>query len=268
MSFDSLEQSQASGEPFELYLFQTTGQSFFLTSSDEEITYLGETYEPQTLRRDEMQETAEVDSGEIKVYIPTSHPLAELFIPGLPPAPVQLTIFAGHFGDSDILAIYGGSVASSAFDDECQLIIRSDKYLLNRKIPKQLYQGLCNHIFGDRGCGIDLALFTYVGVVASIDPTGTVITVAAFSSISPAGRLKGGYLAKGNTAARAILAHSGTSVTLMSPIAGLAVGDEVRGIAGCAHTYPACASYNNVPNFLGFDLIPSINPFVETTSLS
>lgn len=266
MSFDSLEKSQAAGQPWEIYLFQTTGQSFLLTSCDQAIVYLGQTYVPTTLRRDQMEETSEVDSGEIKVYVPTSHPLAQLFIPGLPPAPVQLTIYAGHFGDSEVLAIYGGAVASSSFTDECELVCRSDKYVLHRKIPKELYQGLCNHIFGDTGCGINLALFTYAGVVGTIDSTGTVLTVAAFASI-PAGQLKAGYLRVGNVV-RAILTHAGSTIRLMSPIAGLAVGEACTGIAGCAHTYPACQGYNNVPNFLGFDLIPSINPFDGTTSLA
>lgn len=266
MSFDSLEQSQASGQPWEAYLFQTTGQSFALTSCDEAISYLGQTFEPTTLRRDQMEESAEVDSGEIKIYIPASHPLAQLFIPGLPPAPVQLTIYAGHFGDSEVLALYGGAIASAAFTDECELTCRSDKYLLNRKIPKELYQGLCNHIFGDAGCGINLALFTYAGAVDAIDSTGTVLTINAFSSV-PAGQLKGGYFRTGNVV-RAILGHAGSAVRLMSPISGLAIGAACTGIAGCAHTYPACQGYNNVPNFLGFDLIPSINPFDQSTSLA
>lgn len=213
-----------------------------------------------------MQETAEVDSGEIKLYIPNSHPLAQLFIPGLPPSKVQLTAYAGHYGDSEVIAFYSGSVASGSFTDECELICRSDKYLLNRKIPKELYQGLCNHIFGDAGCGINLALFTYAGTVGSVDSTGTVITVAAFAGV-PSGQLKGGYFRYGN-AVRAILVHSGSSITLMSPIAGLVPGGVCSAVAGCAHTYPACQGYDNVPNFLGFDLIPLINPFDGTTSLS
>jgi hypothetical protein len=265
MSFDSIEKAQASGEPWEIFRFETTGATFLLTSADVAITYLGQTYEPTTLRRDEMEETAEVDSGQIKVYVPSAHPLAQLFIPGLPPSPVQLTIFAGHFGDSDVVAFFGGSVASSLFTDECELTCRSDKYILNRKIPKELYQGLCNHVFGDAGCGIDLALFTYAGVVSAIDATGTLITVTGFGSLPKS--LRSGWFAQGN-AVRAILDHTGSTVRLMSPISGLTVGAACSGVAGCAHTYPACSGYNNVPNFAGFDLIPLINPFDGTTSLA
>jgi hypothetical protein len=266
MSFDSLEQSQASGQPWEIYQFNTEGQSFFLTSADQPITYLGQTYEPTTIRREEMEETAEVDSGQVNVYLPTSHPLAQLFIPGLPPSPVQLTIFAGHYSDADVLAFFIGSVYSGSFTDECQLICRSDKYLLTRKIPKQVYQSLCNHIFGDRGCGVNLAALTYAGVVDAIDSTGNSITVDAFASI-PAGQLKGGYFRVGNSV-RAILAHAGAVIQLMSGISGLTIGAACSGVSGCAHTYPACQGYDNVQNFLGWDLIPTINPFDGTTSLS
>lgn len=265
MSFDSLEKSQASGQPWEIFRFVTTGQSFLITSADVPISYLDQTYVPTTLRRDQMEETPEVDSGQMKIYIPGAHPLAQLFLPGLPPAPVQLTAFAGHFGDSEVLAFYSGSVASTLFTDECELTCRSDKYALNRKIPKQLYQGLCNHIFGDAGCGIDLALFTYAGAVSVIDPTGTLITVPGFASTPQS--LKGGYFIQGNSV-RAILNHTGATIRLMSGIPNLTVGAACKAVAGCAHTYPACAGYNNTPNFLGFDLVPIINPFDGTTSLS
>jgi hypothetical protein len=265
MSFDSLEKSQASGIPWEIYRFETTGAVFLLTSADVAIEYLGDTYISTTLRREEMEETAEVDSGMIKVYIPSAHPLAQLFLPGLPPAPVQLTAFAGHFGDTEVVTFYVGSVASSLFTDECELTCRSDKYILNRKIPKELYQGLCNHVFGDPGCGINLALHTYAGAVSAIDSTGTLITVPAFGSIPDS--LKSGYFILGNTV-RAILAHTGDTIRLMSGIANLTVGAACSAVAGCAHTYPACSGYNNTPNFLGFDLVPLINPFDGSTSLS
>lgn len=265
MSFDSLEQSQASGKPWEIFRFETTGESFLLTSADVPIVYLGQTYISMTLRRDEMEETSEVDSGQMKIYVPSAHPLAQLFLPGLPPAPVQLTAFAGHFGDTDVVAFYVGSVASALFTDECELTCRSDKYILNRKIPRELYQALCNHVFGDPGCGIDLALYTYGGTVSAIDTTGTLITVPAFASTSKS--LKAGYFIQGN-AVRAILDHTGATIRLMSAIPNLTVGAACSAVAGCAHTYPACVAYNNVANFAGFDLIPLINPFDGTTSLS
>jgi hypothetical protein len=121
-----------------------------------------------------------------------------------------------------------------------------------------LFQAGCAHVFGDPGCGFDLTSVTFAGTVASIDATGTVVEVTSFASVSPL--MKGGYLKRGLDV-RMIVEQSGASVTLITPIAGLQVGDSVTGVQGCGHTYSACSHYNNVPNFLGFDMIPSQNPF-------
>ena len=64
-----------------------------------------------------------------------------------------------------------------------------------------------------------------------------------------------------------IVANTGTSITLLSPIADLDVGDAVLGIAGCQLTFAACDAYKNTFNFLGFDLIPEINPFDGSASI-
>jgi uncharacterized phage protein (TIGR02218 family) len=258
MSFDSIEKSQATGEPWEIYLFQTSGKSFLLTSADEEVVYLGQHYTPTTIHRTDMEHTNEVISGQIKVYVPVSHPLAELFIPYLPPSPMQLTIFGGHFGDANVVTLFSGNVASSLFKDECELTCNSDIYLLQRHIPKKLYQSPCAHVFGDAGCTVDLALFTTHGTISAVSADGTQVTVAAFAGLTHP--LKGGYFQRGNDF-RMVVDHTGSVITLLSAISNLRVGDAVSGVSGCMHTYAACQSYNNVANFLGFDLIPQTNPF-------
>ena len=179
ISFDSLEKSQASGQPWEIFRFVTTGQAFsHIGRRADRVPRTNLRPDDAPARRDGRDRGSRL--GADQTLLPSSHPLAS-FIPGLPPAPVQLTAFVGHFGDTDVLAFFGGSVYSGSFTDECELTCRSDKYLLNRKIPKEIYQGLCNHIFGDAGCGIDLALFTYSGAVSAIDATGTLITVPGFA---------------------------------------------------------------------------------------
>jgi uncharacterized phage protein (TIGR02218 family) len=258
MSYDSIEQSGSGAQPWEIYLFQTTGKSFLLTSSDEPIVYLGQEYDPTTISRTELDHTNDVISGQIKITIPPSHPLAAEFIPYLPPTPMEITIFGGHFGDSDVVVLFTGNVASSLFTDQCELTCNSDLYRLQRQIPKKLYQAPCAHVFGDTGCGINLALFTTAGTIASVDVTGTVLHVSAFNGLAHS--LRGGYLVRGQDV-RMIVDHTGDQVTLLTGIGDLEVDQAVSGVAGCQHTYPACQSYNNVPQFFGFDLMPATNPF-------
>ena len=51
MSFDAKEKSGYGAQPYELYLFQSTGLSFALTSAENAITYLGQVYGPATITR-------------------------------------------------------------------------------------------------------------------------------------------------------------------------------------------------------------------------
>ena len=260
MSYDTIEKSTAASQAYELYKFVTAGQTFFLTSADEPINYLGATYQPTTIHRTELEQSNEVSSGEVKVYVPPGHPIAQLLIPYLTPSPMSLIIFGGHYGDAEVLMLFSGDVSSAAIEKECEIVVYSDQYLLQRKIPKQGYQAPCVHVFGDAGCTMNLDDFTASGIVAGISTDGLTITVAAFSGLTHG--LAGGYFRRGNDV-RMIVSHAGPQIVLLSPISGLHVGDPCKGVAGCQLTYAACQSYNNVAHFLGFDLIPITNPFTQ-----
>jgi uncharacterized phage protein (TIGR02218 family) len=264
MSYDALEQIGAGAQPYELYLFQGTGISFGLTSADKPITYLGNTFVPSTISRSESEQSNEVVSGQMKIFIQKDHPLAQLFLPYLPSSPIAITVYASHYSDTETVVLFTGTVASARFTDQCELTCNSDQYLLQRKIPVQLYQSPCSHIFGDAGCTVNLIDHTYPGTIATIDSTGSVLTVTGFGALPDS--LTGGYLRFGDEV-RMVVAHTGTSVTLLSAIPDLDVGDSVLGIAGCQLTFAACSAYKNTFNFLGFDLIPEINPFDGSASI-
>jgi uncharacterized phage protein (TIGR02218 family) len=264
VSFNALEQQLAGAMPYELYLFQGTGIFFALTNADKEITYLGNTYLPTTITRTESEQSNEVVSGQCKVYLPYAHPLSQLLVPYLPVSPVALTIFGSHYTDPETVVLFTGTVASGRYTDQCELLCNSAQYLLQRKIPRQLYQSPCGHVFGDAGCTIDLAAHTYAGTINTIDSTGTILNITGFSALPDS--LTGGYLRVGNVV-RMIVSNSGANVTLLSAIAGLQVGATVLGVAGCQLTFAACQAYKNSFNFLGFDLIPEINPFDGSASV-
>jgi len=264
MSFDALEKSGYGAQPYELYLFQTTGLSFALTSAENPITYLGQIYTPTTITRTEAEHSNEVVSGQIKVYIPKDHALAQLCIPYLPSAPIAVTVYGSHYSDTETVVLFTGAIASARFTDQCELTCNSATYLLQRKIPQQLYQSPCSHIFGDAGCGSDLTTHTFSGTITAIDSTGTVLTIPAFASLPDS--LKAGYLKRGSDF-RMVVDHSGSTVTLISPIPGLAAGAVVAGTAGCALNFSTCAHYGRTSSFLGFDLIPTVNPFDGSASI-
>lgn len=240
MSFDAKEKSAFAAEPYELYLFQSTGISFALTSADGPLSYLGQNYVPTTITRTEAEQSNEVVSGQIKIFIPKDHPLAALLIPYLPSAPIAVTIYGSHYSDSETVVLFTGVIASARFTDQCELICNSASYLLQRKIPQQLYQAACTHIFGDAGCGAVLTDHTYTGTITAIDATGTVLTIPAFASLPDT--LKAGYLKVGDEY-RMVVDHVGATVTIISPIPGMTAPAAAAGTAGCALNFAACAHY-------------------------
>jgi hypothetical protein len=258
MSYDSTEKSGALSKPYELYLFQGLGVDIAVTSGDLARDYFAHTFEPATIKRTEIDVSSEVTNGQIKVYVPPGSPIAELFVGYLPTSQIALTVFAGHEGDTETVVLFSGYVASSRFTDQTELVCNSDQYKLQTKIPRIMYQAPCPHIFGDPFCGVALSTVTYAGVVGAISADGTQVTVTAFASLPHS--LKAGFLRRGNDL-RMIVDQTGDVVTLLTAIAGLAIGDEVQGTAGCQGTFSDCVSFNNWANFMGFDLIPLLNPF-------
>ncbi len=263
MSFDAVEQSGAA-RPYELFLFQTTGISYALTNAEEAITYLGNAYAPTTISRSEAEQSSEVTSGQMKVYIAKDHPLAELLIPYLPSSPIAVTVFGSHYGDAETVVVFTGTIASARFTDECELTCNSANYYLQRKIPQQLYQSQCSHIFGDEECGAVLADHTYQGEITAIDSTGTILTIPAFASL--ADPLKAGYLKVGNEL-RMIVAQAGATVTIIAAIPGLTAPAACAAAAGCNLDFASCQHYARSISFLGFDLIPTVNPFDGSASI-
>lgn len=258
MSFDSIEKSIELSKPYEMYLFQGVGIDIAVTSADFTAEYLSHTFTPTTINRTEQDISSEVNTGQIKVYLPKNHPIAQLFVAYLPTSQVALTIYAGHIGDSEVAVVFSGYVASARFTDQAELVCNSDAYKMQTRIPRVLYQAPCGHIFGSPGCGVPLADHSYVGAVGAISADGLEITVSAFTGLPDP--LIAGYFKRGNDL-RMIVGQAGDVITLITPIADLEVGDECLATAGCDQTYGTCNHYLNVRNFLGFDLIPQINPF-------
>jgi hypothetical protein len=262
MSFDSKETSVADGKPFELYLFQGTGIEIAVTSSDQVISYISRSFKPSTISRSEAKGSDEVEAGQTTVYVPKNDPIAKLFIKYLPVSKIALTIFGGHYGDSEVGVLFSGDVSSSHFDDQAELICNSDQYKMQTKIPRIAYQSSCPHIFGSPGCGQDLGAATYAGVVTAISDDGEQITIPDFAGLPHP--FKAGFLTVGNEK-RAIVDQGGSGssffVVLITAISDLEVGSDVLGTAGCQQTYPSCETYGRIASFLGFDLIPIKNPY-------
>lgn len=262
MSYAARETSQYSGQPYELYLFQTQTDTWRMTSADGAITYLGNSYEPEAITRTPTSQGVEVKSGEVRVTIPKTHPIALLYLPFIPATPMSLVIYRGHDAESEVVVNFTGRVATATFGDACELACVPEQEALKKRIPGPKYQKQCNRILYAPGCDVDRELFRVTGNLSSV--VGAVIQAPEFAT-KPNGWFNAGYIEKGFER-RMILSHTGNALTLLQAMAGLAVGDVISAYAGCKRNYngDCVQKFNNGANFFGFEWIPLINPFRGT----
>jgi hypothetical protein len=262
MTYDAQEKTRYSSKPYELYLWSTAQQQWFLTTGPKKITYQGHIYEPLAMVRTEIDNNSEAKSGGLKVTVPRTHELASLFLAYLPVSPLQLTIYRGHYGDADaeVREIFGGKIVSAKFRDFCELTAVPETYVFQQRVPAIQYQQQCPWITYGPGCNLDRSLFMLTGAVTALSADKLTITVSAFGS-KPAGWLNAGYIEFGNQR-RFINGHTGSAAEILDMIPGLQVGSVVFAYAGDMRNALDCIQkFNNYKRFMGFPNLPDRNPY-------
>ncbi len=267
MSYDSREGGISSGRPFELYYFVTETKVWRLTSCDKARTFQGQQFAPEAIVRTNTSQSAEVKGGRIKVTVPKNHEIAQLFISFIPNTPLTLVIYRGHDGEAEgeMKVAFTGRVLLGRFttDDKCELDCAPDSEILKRHIATACYQRPCNRILFDAGCGLSKDSWKVSGTVQSVSGDGLTVTIPECATKANSW-LAAGYIEKG-TERRMVITHSGSEITLMNHMTGLEAGDSVNVYAGCDHTHSGAngctTKFNNGVNFMGWEWIPSKNPF-------
>jgi uncharacterized phage protein (TIGR02218 family) len=259
MSYTTVERSVAEGSPIELYHFAQGTRRWRYTSSQAAVEYLSETYSPLSLTRGAIEQANEIHRNGLEITLPRDCPLGTLFLAAPPEGIVSVTIYRRHLPDPEFITYWKGRVSAARFSGsvlqlKCEPIATSMK----RVGLRARYQLLYRHVLYSASCGALRERFRVDGLVAGV--SGTQVTVVA-----AAGQANGYFTAgmlSSPVGLRMITAHNGSSLTLVAPLMGLAVGDAVSLFAGCDHSMGQCASrFDNLDQFGGFPFIPVKNPF-------
>lgn len=266
MSLDAREKSTHQAAPIEVYRFASGTQTWNFTSSDGRVTLnvpgIGvELFEPEALSRGEPEYSQEDQSGSIKITLPRLNPIAVLLMAGLPAAPVSLTIYRHHEDDGEVIVLFVGKIVQALFSGaQAELMAAPLSQILRRRIPRTAFQKACNRLLYGPGCDVARSSFTDPGTVLSV--SGVTVQAAVFATRAD-GWYEAGYLERLDGSRQYVTAHAGNTVTLQYPFFGLAVGETIKGIAGCRRREKEdCTDkFNNLVNHLGFKRIPSKNPY-------
>ena len=139
--------------------------------------------------------------------------------------------------------------------------VKTDLVVLNEDAPRNIFQAACLHVFGDSGCGVNLAAWTVTGAAGNGSANSTVVWPAG--NVYAAGYFSQGTLVWTGGPNAGVETTVGSSdaqgnLTLNHPLDNPpGVGDTFAVCAGCDHTLATCtAKFNNATNFRGFDLVP------------
>lgn len=280
-SYAALE--AAGGAPVELYRFSVGSTAYTYTSDSEEYTYQDalasapETYTPATVNRDQSLVSPESSQQELRVGLGVQNPVAQLFINGAAPSIVTCVVVRFHRGadltDPTQFVRWVGLVAGQQWQGgEVRISVTPPQRVIQQKIPRRRLQVLCNHNLYDIACTITKSSKRLAGTVASISSDRLTIGVtlgatAAVPSYYTLGILEFGQF---NGFIETHVSSSGTlaTVTLLVPIASLAVSASVNLLPGCDRSYPTCINkFANGINHGGFPYIVNSDPWANGVPL-
>lgn len=269
MSLSTFENSRARGRPVNLFLIRygvEAGSYYAYTDSTEQIVHGGITYVSVAIQRGAIVVKGTMDKADFEVRLDMSLPVAELFRVYPPANVVTLIVKQGHIGDPDnqFLTVWAGRVVSSKREPpEVILNCESVRTMMRRLGLRRHYQYSCAHVLYGPRCRADKAAATSSRTVASV--SGNRITLpAGWNGAFGTSQFVGGMIewvnAAGETEVRSIIRIATNTLTLSGMPVGLAAGDTVSVIRGCARTMAACNLHNNILNFGGCPFIPTENP--------
>lgn len=273
MSFGNYERSIESGKPILLTEFTIGGNIWRYAKADQVINHNGDDYEPISIKVGSgIVDSGEIGKNEVRLEVPNSHAIAQIWRVAPPAGTIGAVLKELHYNDEGDEAEYAwmGHVANVSWpnSEKAQISLQSGVVAMETNGLRRLYQRTCSHLFGGPGCFFPLEEVTHTlpgGGYYTVTDGGTQIHSTDFGPLV----LDGGFIrytnSLGFTDWRFIVQHSGSTITLMTPIAFLpedqADWPDLDVVEACDHTPNRCDELGNILNYGGIPHFMRKNPF-------
>ena len=263
MTYEAQETSSQGGQPVELYHFTIGTSHYRYTSAEDEVSFSGNTYFPRQITRTDPAQSSEERRQQLEITLPAEDEVASRYIGVVPGELMSLVVTRFHRGDTEAWILWSGNITGASYREQgavCSLRGVTTEAAFSRPIPRFKYQGLCNHILFDSGCGLDRNSYKFSATCSAI--SGSTVTVPGLNAAHGANWALGGYISFNDTDFRLVVGQSGDVLTLRLPFESDPTGHTLDVYAGCDHTLSVCNSkFSNNANYGGFAFVPSLNPF-------
>lgn len=264
MSFASRETSRHHGQPIALFRFGFGNRIIGYTTSEKPVDFNGETYEPIAIERNAITQSGSLDKSMLNIRLPINSEIAELFRIFPPSDVVGVTIFQGHYDETDFLAVFVGRVLSCGRKGRtATLNCEPASTMMRRPGLRRRWQYACPHVLYGSQCRADRSAHTYVATVESIAAPSLIMSPGWQGPLQTRNFENGMIEWDGanGVEVRNILQVTDDVLLLDGRMRDLSAGSTVRVLPGCAHNMADCQNvFNNILNFGGDPWIPIKNP--------
>ena len=252
------------------------------TNAPYEVVFNNETYVPAAVSHNEVESKQDVAKADLDVSFDLGNVAASRWLKDSVETVVSLTIWEQDDVDdgSDTHVIWKGRLAGVK-PSGAKITLSFDSVFTSLQRPGlgARYQRMCRHLLYGRGCKVAKSNYAVAGVPTAV--SGVTVTVPEAAAF-PDGYFAMGMIEMGDGTSRLIVGHAGANLTLMRPMLSLtrlftdqgygkSYGEAYGGLTitlypGCPRDRQTCNDrFNNLPNYGGFDWIPSRNPFNGTS---
>lgn len=259
--YDIYEESQELGSPYELYKWEGTYRSYYMTSDKVTHTFEEREYVPVPgLTRSSLKcNTHEDSDSSLEIKVPISQQLVKDYGFQISPPELTLYVYRFHRAISDYIIYFKGKITSidTTGEESTFKIPNTFGTILAGNVPNVYIQPPCNNVLFDELCKVDFELNSIETAIATVN--STTITVDSIGSF-PNDWMKGGEIAfKFRNERRTIISQTGTSLVIAYPFSRAGVGERVILSAGCDHSFSGtngCPKFSNQVNYGGFPFVP------------
>jgi len=246
--------------PFaELYEFEALGEVFRVTSYWKDIERNGNVYARLPISRSTLERGLDIFADtRLDVCARCGEEFMRLMLNKLTvDTRIKLLRLDIETGQAQTIFV-GNSTAATMKEDMLYLSFSPLGAKAKVLIPKDLYQGYCNHNLFDGGCGVNKASYAVTAQVTT-DETNTTLYSSAFAA-KPEGWFTGGFV-EFLGESRLVMESKENYVIIQCPFSEPVDGQTVTAYPGCDKSPKTCKEkFDNLVNFLGCPYIPSRNP--------
>lgn len=264
MSYETKENSQSDGEPFECYEFTSPIGTFRYTSLPSEVTLGGNTYVPTAITRGSVVISMVIDTLQtVDFQLPLLSDIAQAYLGSVLPDYLTVRVYRGHVGETDFVTEWYGesvkySIVSGKFVIKTQSVLQAK--VLGQATTVYTQYG-CNNKVYDARCKALKSAFTQSTEVVKVDNYNITVLNQGYDN----DELQLGTMISDRTGEeRTIQGNTNQLISITYPFFDIVKGDTVKLVLGCDNRMATCRDrFDNVANYTGFRYMPLVNPFSD-----